>query len=198
VTVRHEGPSPERVAAVMASVDVWWAIAGGWALDLWLGRVTRGHHDVEVVVRRRDQAVVREGLAQDWRLRCIDPPGSGWRALPSDHVVEPPAFQLRAARDDVEFDLFLEDVDAGVWSYRRDRRVRRPVDEIVVAAPGGLPVVRPEVQLLSLARHAESKHEHDLENVLHELDASARDWLVDALRLTDRDHHWIDRISLTP
>ena len=37
---------------------------GGWALDLFLERVTRVHHDVDVVVDRADQLALREQLSQ--------------------------------------------------------------------------------------------------------------------------------------
>ena len=47
---------PVGVAEVMEPLSVWWAIAGCWAIDLWLGATTREHHDVEVVVRRRGQS----------------------------------------------------------------------------------------------------------------------------------------------
>jgi hypothetical protein len=46
-------------AAAMTRVGVPWAFAGGWAIDLWFGEQTRPHHDVEVVVHRRDQEAVR-------------------------------------------------------------------------------------------------------------------------------------------
>ena len=81
-----DGPSqnewvlvPFLVAEVMSEVGVWRAVAGGWAIDLWLDEQTRDHHDVEVVVRRCDQAVVHEALCPRWDLACLDPPGGGWR-----------------------------------------------------------------------------------------------------------------------
>src|SRR5262245_287014 len=70
---------PREVANVMRTLDLWWAIAGGWAIDLWLGRQTREHHDVEVVVLRDDQVRIHELAAAGWELGCIDPLGSGWR-----------------------------------------------------------------------------------------------------------------------
>ena len=60
--------APVDVAAIMDRVGAWWAIAGGWAIDLWLGEKTRDHHDVEVVVRRCDQRLVHDALSADWEL----------------------------------------------------------------------------------------------------------------------------------
>src|SRR3954451_24620878 len=35
---------------------------GGWAVDLWVGRITRPHDDIDVLVWRRDEALVDEAL----------------------------------------------------------------------------------------------------------------------------------------
>ena len=83
------------VAEVMNEVGVWWAVAGGWAIDLWLGTQTREHHDIEVAVRRGDQATVHGALDDRWELSCIDPPSRGWRPW-NGNLVQPPAFQLQA------------------------------------------------------------------------------------------------------
>src|SRR5262249_28407271 len=54
--------APADVAPVMEQLGIWWAVAGGWAIDLWLGRVTRGHHDGEFSGRRGDQRVLHDAL----------------------------------------------------------------------------------------------------------------------------------------
>ena len=56
-----------------------WYISSGWALDLFLGRVTRVHHDVDFVVARTDQRNAGRGcvgrrLLQSPRIRGL----SGW------------------------------------------------------------------------------------------------------------------------
>ena len=47
--------APQSVAAILKDFDRPWAICGGWAVDLFLDRVTRSHHDVEIAVFRPDQ-----------------------------------------------------------------------------------------------------------------------------------------------
>ena len=124
-----------QVADVMQSVGVWWAVAGGWAIDLLVGRQTRDHHDVEVVVRRADQAAVRDSLRNGWELLCLDPPGSEWTPWLSGSEMVQPSFQLKARASGLEFDLFLESMTDDTWCFRRDDRVRRPIDRIVARAP---------------------------------------------------------------
>jgi hypothetical protein len=41
---------------------------GGWAVDLWVGRLTRPHEDIDVLVWRRDERRVHDALtAAGWR-----------------------------------------------------------------------------------------------------------------------------------
>src|ERR1700686_2663981 len=68
-----DSPSVDLVATVMRRLGVWWAVGGGWAIDLWLDEQTREHHDVEVAVRRDDQTRIWEALHDDWELLCLDP-----------------------------------------------------------------------------------------------------------------------------
>jgi len=47
-----------------------WYVAGGWALDLFLGRVTRKHHDIDVAIFREDQIRLRDHLA-GWQFQKV-------------------------------------------------------------------------------------------------------------------------------
>jgi hypothetical protein len=49
---------------------------GGWAVDLWVGRLTRPHDDIDVLVWRRDEARVHEALQ-----------GAGWVHTPTPEDV---------------------------------------------------------------------------------------------------------------
>ena len=49
---------------------------GGWAVDLWVGRPTRAHEDIDVLVQRRDEARVDAALV-----------AAGWVHTPHDDDV---------------------------------------------------------------------------------------------------------------
>jgi hypothetical protein len=185
------------VAGVIEPLGVWWGIAGGWAIELWLGRVTRDHHDVEVALRRSDQRLLHARVATEWELFFIDPPGSGWRPWDGQRL-EVPAYQAKACRDGQEFDLFFEDVDEGEWAFRRDPSLRRAVREVIVQTAIGLPVVRPEVQLLYMAGHAEPKNRRDFVTVLPELRAEARLWVRNSLHQIAPGNPWLTDFETTP
>jgi Aminoglycoside-2''-adenylyltransferase len=46
--------NPDKAATCFAALHVPWWIAGGWAIDLFLGRQTREHEDLDVLILRRD------------------------------------------------------------------------------------------------------------------------------------------------
>jgi len=50
--------------------------AGGWAIDLHLGRVTREHHDIDTLVMRRDHLRLQEAL-RGFTLKKIIPHPNG-------------------------------------------------------------------------------------------------------------------------
>lgn len=52
---KWEPLSVEEVVDLMSGLQVPWWIAGGWAIDLFLGRQTRAHGDTDVLIRRDDQ-----------------------------------------------------------------------------------------------------------------------------------------------
>jgi hypothetical protein len=186
--------TPASVAAVMAGVDVSWAIAGGWAIDLWLGEQTRDHHDVEVIVPRRDEQIVLGALSEHWELYALDPPGSGWRPWNGTPIAAP-AFQLQARAASGEFDLFTEDIDDDRWRFRRDHRITAPATDVIVPSASGIPVVRPDIQLLYMAKSEEPKNERDFDVALPRLTADAVHWLCDALKITLPGHRWLARLG---
>lgn len=50
------------LAARLSGLAVTWYVAGGWALDLWLGQKTRDHEDLEFVVRPAEAPLVAAHL----------------------------------------------------------------------------------------------------------------------------------------
>jgi hypothetical protein len=186
--------TPEAVAAVMDRVGVWWAVAGGWAIDLWLGEQTRDHHDVEVVVKRSDQHAIHTALTDDWDLFALDPPGSGWKPW-GGAPIHAPAFQLQARSSSGEFDLFTETVDNTRWHFRRDGRIVKCADEVIVPTASGIPIVRPEIQLLYMASSIEPKNQSDFETTRPLLTREAALWLSDALKVTLPGHRWLQQLK---
>ncbi|MEU5399799.1 amino acid transporter [Streptomyces sp. NPDC005963] len=188
---------PEYVAAVLAEADFPWWIAGGYAIECAVGRELRAHGDLDVLVLRRDQAFVRELLA-DWDLHVADPPGQGklrpWRP---GEVLRSPLHDIwcrRTPEAPWSLQLMLDEVEGTQWVSRRTLAIRLPIDRLGRTSAAGLPYLAPEVQLFYKAKATRDKDETDFEAVLPLLDATARAWLADAIKVVAPHHPWLRRL----
>ena len=59
--------TPAQVSRLFYGERKPWWIAGGWAIDLFLGKVTREHEDVDVAILRIDEKAFRTYL-KSWEL----------------------------------------------------------------------------------------------------------------------------------
>ena len=94
-----------------------------------------------------------------------------------------------------EFDLFTETVDDTQWHFRRDDRIARAADGVIVASSSGTRIVRPEIQLLYMATSTESKNQRDFEMARPHLRPEEVGWLKDALHLTLPGHRWLTQLG---
>lgn len=70
-----------------AAVEHWFF--GGWAVDLWVGRATRTHDDIDVLVWRRDERLVHSALAAaGWSHRPTPEDLVGTSYLRDDHELQ--------------------------------------------------------------------------------------------------------------
>ena len=126
---------PEDVARFFSTAGVPWWIAGGWAIDLFLGEQTRAHEDIDVQILRRDQLNVR-ALFQEWDIQGALSGGPDiwpfWEWEPGQLL--PPSIHdvwCRPSKTDPwVLQLMIGDTDDGQWLFRRDARLRRPLATI--------------------------------------------------------------------
>ena len=60
-----------RVRGLMAGYGPTWCLCGGWGVDAWLGRKTRDHLDVDIVVFQADLPALLDHLS-GWQLVAHD------------------------------------------------------------------------------------------------------------------------------
>jgi GrpB-like predicted nucleotidyltransferase (UPF0157 family) len=196
--VRQHGFAPvEAVADELKDFGSPWYISSGWALDLFLGQVTRVHHDVDVVVSRGDQLALQQRLtARDWKL--LTPFEHRLEPWPSHMRLELPRHQVHAHRDGAFIDLLLADVEPGVWRYRREPTIIRAVDRMSLRTEAGIPFLAPELVLLFKSKNTSDrqrrKDEADFERVHPRLEPERRAWLRWALMATNSTHPWLERL----
>lgn len=185
----------DRAAERLAAVRVPWAVAGGWAVDLALGRVSRAHEDLEVAIPADAFRALREAL---FEFTFVVPFPDGLRAV-DDPSAMTSAHQTwaRDSEGRFRFDVLREPHDGDVWIYRRDPALRRPYADVVHVG-GGIPYLAPEIVLLFKAKHVRPKDEADLEHVLPHLAPAARAWLAEALARVHPGHPWLPRLDASP
>jgi hypothetical protein len=185
--------SVAAVAELLAGVQAPWWIAGGWAIDLFVGGPGRQHADIDVLVLRRDLGSVQEQL-RGWELHAADPPGrlrpwgTGEQLPPQVHDI----WCRPSATSPWALQLMVDDTIGEDWVYRRDPRIRRPVSTL--AGPASTTerlVLAPEVQLLYKSAHPRAKDVDDLRRSLAFLGNDRRNWLRMALTLVDPAHSWL-------
>jgi aminoglycoside-2''-adenylyltransferase len=197
--IGHWSPlQPQEVATLLAGVNRPWWIAGGWALDLFLGFQTRAHDDLDVGVLRRNVLEVTAHLC-------------GWeffearsQALYRLAVGEAPRAEVnsmwcrRCGEQRWSFELLLDDAHADAWVFRRWPALQIPLDKVIRRTPNGIPFLTPEIQLLYKARHPRTKDQSDFERLLPRLGSSERTWLCDALSRIDSEHAWLTTLRSWP
>jgi len=183
--------TPREVAARFAAFPGPWWIAGGWAIDLFVGRQTRPHEDVDIVVLRRDQRALHD-MFPGWKLFAADPPGT-MRPWPADEFLPPSIIDIwgRQSLDNPwALQVMLQEDDGDRWRFRRDGRIGGLIANLGEERDG-IPILAPEVQLLYKSKSLRPKDEHDFAHALPLLDQSRHEWLAAALVLTRPDHPWL-------
>lgn len=181
--------TPAEVAERLAALSEPWCVVGGWAIDLFLGRRTREHDDIEVAVGPSGFHAARLALA-DHELVVV---GGGHARPLSEQALA--AHHQTWVRDPEtgawRLDLFREPWEGDTWVFRRDSRIRLPLERVIARTPEGIPYARPEIVLLFKAKTPAAKDEADLGVTLPRLDGPARAWLGDVLTLVQPSHRWL-------
>ena len=183
--------TPQQVAALFQAFSGPWWVAGGWAIDLFIGRQTRPHEDIDIAVLRCDQHVVHDALP-GWVLYAVDPPGTlrPWRRTETLPLSVNNIWCRPSPDEPWGLQVLLENADGDRWCYRRDARITRPVASLGEERDG-VPAISPEVQLLYKSKGLRPRDEHDFSHALPLLDPRRKEWLAAALSIIQPDHPWL-------
>jgi hypothetical protein len=189
------GLTPQEGAKSLSVLRAPWWVAGGWGLDLFLGRVTRAHKDLDMGIFRKDAASVMATLsgweffeAKDGVLTQLVE-GNGPRAQINS------LWCKRANASLWEVELMLDEADGDFWVFRRDARITRPLSLAIRRNPEGIAYLAPEIQLLYKARATRAQDQADFNHVVPHLNRDEITWLQDALMRTDPEHAWISLLK---
>jgi len=185
--------TPSQAAHHLAAADVPWCVVGGWAVDLFIGKRTRDHEDLEIAVLRKDFADIRRALPEC----AFHVVGDGEVRLLDDQDPPPDKHQnwvLDVAADAWRMDVMLEPGDCTTWVFRKDETVCAPRPFMVGRTRHGVPFLRPHGVLLYKAKAPRPKDEADFVACLPRLSDAARAWLQQSLQRVNPRHPWIERL----
>jgi hypothetical protein len=183
--------SPEELFIRLRPLDLHWYVAGGWALDLWHGRQSRPHDDLEFCVLPKDSLEVRRALGDiDFfvarsgnlaHLAATEPlPEDAWQLWGADRTA-------RCWR----VDLMIERGTPDLWVYKRDPQLTLPRSQAIRASARGIPYLAPSIVLLFKARAQRDKDEADFRKALPRLSPKDRNDLRGWLTTQHPGHGWI-------
>jgi hypothetical protein len=172
-----------------------WCVASGWAVDLFLGRVTRLHGDLDIAIPRNEQLHMQSYLTdRGWRM--LAPNEGKLEPWPTGFRLELPRHQAHGPRDEQFLDLLFSEIEGDLWRFRRNQSIVRTMDRAIMRTADGIPYLAPEIVLLFKSRnHAEDRRTKDREDfmkVLPLLEPERRAWLQWALTVLDPGHPWIE------
>lgn len=190
---KWEPMSVEEVVDLMSGLHVPWWIAGGLAIDLFLGRQTRTHGDTDVLIRRNDQLEVQRHLA-DWDLYKTQQPGlkpwptGEFQSRPFDDI-----WCRRTPESPWGFQLMLLDTEGARWIFKRDPGIQGSLDRLGRYTAAGVPYMCPEIQLLYKAKtQTLAKDQSDFDLAVPLMAPGARVWLLRHLEKSfSEGHRWI-------
>ena len=164
-----------------------WAVAGGWALDLFLGRESRPHKDVDVAIWRRDQRALQHQLRGFALCKVVNGNLVEWSR---GDWLDLPVHEIHASRVGMAFEILLNECDDAQWIFRRNQRIRRDLPAALLTS-GTVPFLAPEVVLLYKSNDPSPTNEQDFANVAPRLSLEQTLWLSRALATCDESHPWL-------
>ena len=183
----------ERAVSVMSDIHAPWGVAGGCALDLFIGHESRSHADIDIAILRADQQQLRSQLSGRVE-KVVARQLATW--LPTE-ILEPPVHEVHVTWPDgycLEFLLNEQDCVTREWVFRRDGRIRRSL-AATFSTDREVPYLAPEIVLLYKAKAPSATDDGDFHTVLSHLQADRRSWLRQALDLTAPGHRWANILS---
>lgn len=173
-----------------------WFVAGGWAIDLFLGCETREHQDIDIAIFREDQFELQRHFS-GWRWeKVVNGTSVGWD---SDQWLELPVHEVRATSDERQLEFLFNERRGDLWLYRRDQTIGRSISRF--RAGVALPIFPPEVVLLYKSNSPTETDLVDFHKAWPRLKSEARQWLAEAMvkvrprtwdtvEIVDYDERW--------
>lgn len=165
-----------------------WCFGGGWAIDGFLGRMTRPHDDVDIVIWRNDQLLCqRHFLNWEWEY-YINREARPWSV---GEFLNLPIHNAHAHYNTQHLEMLMLEREENEWWFRRNHDIRMPKDRVMIPTSFGFNVLNPAVALLFKSNRLDEKDQHDFDYAYDRLSIVDQNWLNQSLSIINPDHPWI-------
>jgi len=190
--------SLDEVITLLTNLEIPWAIAGGYAIELFVGSSFRSHSDIDILIERKDQLRLQEYLSS-WQLYRAALPGlTYWEQGEFLQGKYKDIWARPDAKSPWRLQIMLFDTERSSWIFKRDPSIRGELVHMWKSHEKGIYYLAPEIQLLYKAKtEIIEKDQLDFDKAAPLLDANAKKWLLSCLQKRFPEGHlWIQLLEV--
>jgi hypothetical protein len=184
----------DRIQNIMKDFSLPWFIAGGWSIDLSVGKKTREHEDMDIVIFREHVQEVIDYF-KDWEISVAIPGEHRLESVKDISSTSHPRYCLHIRKDKDFVEVLLTDRQEDRVIFRRDSSITIPLQNFNKTDPKNRPYVTPEWQLLFKSKTPRITDIQDYLRVLPHLSDYQKEWLRKALIKTKASNEWISFLA---
>jgi Aminoglycoside-2''''-adenylyltransferase. len=203
----------------LSDMNVEWYLCGGFAIDAYLGKITRKHKDLDITVSFDNMKECIHYLkSKGWE---IDAPVGNQRLLPVEFALQHSEFYFdniwcykKGAdfiktdktdgvfkymkfinREQTELDfieVMFNKIEKCVFYYQKNNNITLDIHSAFIKK-GDISILAPEIVLLYKSRNCEnSDYKHDFDMVINNLNKERYNWFINAMNIEyPKGHIWI-------
>jgi hypothetical protein len=187
-------PQLDRIFEIMENCKFPWYIAGGWSIDLAIGRKTREHKDMDIVVFREYIQDVLDYF-KDWEIGVAIPGENRLESVENKKQVMQPRYCLHISNETDFVEVLLTDRMNTHAIFRRNPSITIPLKDFIKTDSMNRSYITPEWQLLFKSKSPRDYDEQDYINSISYLSNRQKEWLKQSLVETDASYEWIEFLN---
>jgi hypothetical protein len=176
-----------KIKHMMGKYGYPWFIAGGWAIDLFIGEKTREHDDIEIGIYRKEQMKLfkyfekQKKFYVDNKRNNVKHEKRQW----NKEYLRLPIHELYIEDKEICIEVLLNEKDEGYWIYRRNNKIVHDENELILINNEKIPYLCPEIVLLYKTNEMREKDLIDMKNALPKMKTSQVQWLINSIEDAD-------------
>lgn len=179
-------PDIDFVMGIMKNFKKPWFIAGGWSIDIALGKVTRDHHDLDISIFRED---IKDALRyfDDWVIKVAVPGENRLVDYEQFSDLTLPRYCLHLFRDNDFIEILLTERMEDQVLFRKNKNITMHINDFGLRDCAERPYVNPVWQLMFKCLSPRDKDSEDFYNYLIVMNDQQKLWLSNGIRMMKPD-----------